>query len=165
MKARGLVILSVTLGMLFASTLLYAEEKMAYVELLQVFDEYSKTKEYDKVLEKKQEDYQKAREDKLEGVKKLQEKLSLLSEEERESRKGELESLITQLQEFDRDKTQDLRKQRDDKIQEIFKDINKVISDYAKKNGITLVFDKRALVYQSEKLDITKQILEMLNKK
>ena len=96
---------------------------------------------------------------------KLQEKLSLLSEEERESRKSELEDKIGKLQEFDRNQTQDLRKQRDDKVQEIFKDINKAISTYAKKQGITLVFDKRALVYENKKLDITKQVLKILNKR
>jgi len=164
MKFRGLIILTVALGMFLLTSLIYAEEKIAYVELLQVFDEYSKTKEYDKILEKKQEDYQKAREGKLEGVKQLQEKLSLLSEEERESQKSELENKIAQLQEFDRSQTQDLRKQRDEKVQEIFKDINKAIETYAKKEGLSLVFDKRALVYQSEALDITKQILKILNK-
>jgi len=90
--------------------------------------------------------------------------LSLLSEEERESQKSELENKIAQLQEFDRSQTQDLRKQRDEKVQEIFKDINKAIETYAKKEGLSLVFDKRALVYQSEALDITKQILKILNK-
>jgi outer membrane protein len=164
MKFRGLIILTVTLGLFLLTSLIYAEEKIAYVELLQVFDEYSKTKEYDKILEKKQEDYQKARESKLEGVKQLQEKLSLLSEEERESQKSQLEDKIAQLQEFDRSQTQDLRKQRDEKVQEIFKDINKAIEAYAKKEGLSLVFDKRALVYQSEALDITQQILKILNK-
>ena len=94
----------------------------------------------------------------------LSERYDRLSEEEKESRKGELEDKIAQLQEFDRNQTQDLRKNRDEKVQEIFKDINKAIDTYAKKNGLTFVFDKRALVYQDESLDITKDILKILNK-
>jgi len=142
----------------------YAEDKLAYVDLGQVFDEYSKTKEYDKVLDKKQKAYEKDREKQLDEVKKLQEKLSLLSEEERETRKGELQDKITKLQEYDRSSTQDLRKQRDEKVQEIFKDIKKAIEDYAKEEKITFVFDKRALVYDNESLNITPQVLKILNK-
>ncbi|MFC1658466.1 OmpH family outer membrane protein [Candidatus Omnitrophota bacterium] len=165
MSFKKLLVLVAVTGLCFTVVSAYAAEKIGVVELLKVFDEYSKTKEYDKVLEKKQEDYQKARDEKLDGVKKLQEKLSLLSEEERESRKSELEDQISKLQAFDRDQTQDLRKQRDDKVQEIFKDINKAIENYAKKQGFTLILDKRALVYESKSLDITAEILKILNKK
>jgi outer membrane protein len=165
MKGRGLVILGVALGLFLITTLVYAEEKLAYVNFAEIFAEYSKTKAYDKVLEKKQKDYEKQRETKVDEVKKLQEKLGLLSEVERESRKGDLEDKISKLQEFDRSATQDLRKERDEKVQEIFKNIQNAIKTYAKKEGMTLVFDKRALVYETESLDITNQILKILNKK
>ena len=151
------------LSLLFITGTAYAEDKFAYVDLAQVFDQYSKTKEYDKTLEKKQKAYEQAREKRLDEVKKLQEKLSLLSEEERESRMGELEDKITKLQEFDRSSTQDLRKQRDEKVKEIFQDINNTIKTYAKKQGITLAFDKRALAYENKNLDITDEVLKILN--
>ena len=156
---------AVILSLVFMTTLVYAEEKLGYVDLGRVFDEYSKTKKYDKVLDDKQKDYEKEREKKLEEVKKLQEKLSLLSEEEKEARNSELQDKITQLQEFDRNSTQDLRKQRDEKVQDIFKDIKKAIETYAKKNRLSLVFDKRALVYENANFNITAQILKMINKK
>ena len=156
----GLLVLSLFL----TTSFVYAEEKLAYVDLGRIFDEYKKTKEYDKVLEKKQKDYEQEREKKLDEVKKLQEKLSLLSEEERETRKNDLENKITKLQEFDRSQTQDLRKQRDERVQEIFKDIRKAIETYAKKQGIALVFDKRGLTYEVKNLDITAQVLKILNK-
>ena len=142
----------------------YTEQKLAYVDLSQLFDEYKKTKEYDKILEKKQKAYEEQREQKLSEVKKLQEKLSLLSEEEREKQKSSIEDKITRLQEFDRNSTQDLRKQRDEKVQEIFKDIRKAIGDYAKKQKVALVFDKRGLAYEVADLDITAQVLKILNK-
>ena len=156
----GLVVLSLFL----ITELAYAQEKLAYVDLGRVFDEYKKTQEYDKILEKKQKAYEEEREKKLDEVKKLQEKLSLLSEEERESRKSDLEKKISQLQEFDRSSTQDLRKQRDDKVQVLFKDISKAIETYARKSGIALVFDKRGLAYEAKNLDITAQVLKILNK-
>jgi len=165
MKHRGLVILAAALGLFFMTTLVYAEGKFAYVDFGRVFDEYSKTKEYDKVLGTQQEAYEKEREGKVNEVKKLQEKLSLLSEEERNARKSELEDKIAQLQEFDRSSTQDLRKQRDEKAQEIFKDIKDTINVYAQKEGITFVFDGRALIFGDKSSDITEKVLNILNKK
>jgi outer membrane protein len=162
---RGLALIGVlALSLFLIAGFAYAEEKLAYVDLSQVFDEYDKTKEYDKILDKEQKAYEKNREKKLADVKRLQEKLSLLSEEERQARKSDLEKKITQLQEFDRSSTQDLRKHRDEKVQEIFKDINDIIDNYARKQGITFVFDKRALIYVNNGLDITEQILKILNK-
>jgi len=164
MRNKGLIILAVVLGLLFLVSFVYAEEKVACVDLGQIFEGYKKTKEYDKILEQKQKAYEKEREGKLEEVKKFQEKLSLLSEEEREARRSELEDKITQIQEFDRSKTQDLRKQRDERVREIFDNIKKTIDDYAKKEGFTLIFDKRALVFSDDSLDITDQISKSLNK-
>ncbi|MFH1678806.1 MAG: OmpH family outer membrane protein [Candidatus Omnitrophota bacterium] len=167
MKRSGVIGLVVALSLFFMTTLVYAEAKLGYVDLGKVFDEYKKTKEYDKVLEGKQKDYEKEREGKIGEVKELQDKLGMLSEAERDSRKGELEDKITKLQEFDRNLTQDLRKQRDERVQEIFKDIKDSIDSYAKKEGLTFVFDSRALVFYNEKLklDITDQILKFINNK
>ena len=152
------------LSLLLITGVVYAEEKSAYVDLGKIFDQYNKTKEYDKILNKEQKDYEDTREDKLEEVRKLQEKISLLSDEEKEVKKGDLEAKITQLQEFDRDKTQDLRKKRDEKVQEIFKDINEAIEAYAKKQGIGFVFDSRALIYIDKSLEISDKILKEINK-
>ena len=163
MKRLSLVV-TFALSLFIITGLAYAEAKFSYVDIGRIFDDYKKTKEYDKVLEGNQKAYEKEREEKLTEVKELQEKLGLLSEEERESRKGELENMIVGLQEFDRSSTEDLRKQRDEKVREIFNDIEKAINTYAKKEGITFVFDKRALVYQDDKLDITTQVLKILNK-
>lgn len=164
MKRLAVVILGIFLGLILTANSGFAEEKIAYVDLSRVFEEYKKTKAYDKVLEEKQKEYEKTRESKVNEVKDLQEKLGLLSSAEKEARKGELEQKISQLQEFDRNVTQDLRKQRDEKVQDIFSDIKKTIDGYAKKQGFTLVFDKRALIYYDENLDITDKILSTLNK-
>lgn len=163
---KRLVLIGVLALSLFLITgLAYAEEKLAYVDLGQLFDGYEKTKEYDQILGDKQQTYEKDRQEKLDEVKKFQEKLGLLSEDERESQKSELEDKIAKLQEFDRSATQDLRKRRDEKVQEIFKDINEAIGVYVKKEGLTLIFDRRALVYENKSLDVTEQVLGTLNKK
>ncbi len=164
MRRGELITLAVALSLFFTATLVYAEEKWAYVNVEQLLREYKKAKEYDKLAETKQKRYEKERQEKVDEIKKLQEKISLLSEEEKETRRKELEDKIAQLQQFDRSSNQDFRKEMGEKSREISRDVEKSIQTYAKKEGLTFVFDKRALLYENESLDITDEILKILNK-
>jgi len=49
-------------------------------------------------------------------------------------------------------------------MKELLKDINEVIKQYAEKEGYTMVFNDRVLVYQDKSLDITDKIIAILNK-
>ncbi|MCM8795135.1 MAG: OmpH family outer membrane protein [Candidatus Omnitrophica bacterium] len=141
-----------------------AVEKLAYVDLSRIFSEYNKTKDYDKVLTDKQNVYEGERDKKVSEVKQLQDKMNLLSDKEKEKKKEELEEKIKALQEYDRQKTTDLRKEQDEKMKEILKDIEEAVRKYAEQEGYSLVFNDRVLVYQSKSLDITDKIIDILNK-
>jgi Skp family chaperone for outer membrane proteins len=141
-----------------------AADKFAYVDLTRVFSEYSKTKDYDKVLGDKEQAYTNERDKKVEEIKQFQNKLSLLSDKEKESKKTELENKVKALQEYDRQKQTDLRKEQDDKMKDILKDIEAAIKQYSEKQGYTMVFNDRVLVYEDKNLDITAQIIDILNK-
>ena len=149
---------------LSSSLLQAAELKFAYVDLSRIFNEYSKTKDYDKSLTSKEETYNTERDKKVEEIKQLQDKINLLSEKEKESKKGDLENKMKTLNDFDREKQTDLRKEQDEKMKEILKDIEDVIKQYAEKEAYTLVFNDRVLVYQNKSLDISDKIMELLNK-
>lgn len=141
-----------------------AADKFAYVDLTRTFSEYSKTKDYDKVLGDKQGAYEQEREKMVNDVKAAEDKMKLLSEKEKEAKKGDLENKINALREFDRAKQTDLRKEQDDKMKELLKDINDVIKQYAEKEGYSMVFNDRVLVYQDKSMDITDKIIAILNK-
>lgn len=160
----GIIVLAsiVCLALCTTTAASAAADKFAYVDLSKLFDEYKKTQEFDKVLEGKQTTFEKEREEKVEEVKNLQDKMNLLSDKEKEAKKGDLEDKIKQLQEFDRVKGTDLRKERDEKMREILKDIEKAIADYSKRNAYTMVFNDRVLVYQDKSLDITDEVLKVL---
>lgn len=160
--------LAVLLGIVFVLgifTSARAAEKFAYVDLSRLFGEYEKTKSYDKDLSVKENAYTSEREKKVGGIKKLQDKMSLLKEEEKEAKRGELENQLRALQDFDRDKQTDLRKEQDEKMKEILKDIEDAVKVYSKSQGFTMVFNDRVLVYQEKSLDITDKIVEILNKR
>lgn len=142
----------------------FAAEKLGYADLSRIFSEYGKTKEYDKELSEKENVYNADREKRVNEVKQLQDKMNLLSDKEKESKKQELETKIKSLQEYDRQKQTDLRKEQDEKTKEIFKDIEAAIKQYSEKEGYTMVFNDRVLVYQAKNLDITDKIIDILLK-
>lgn len=143
----------------------HAADKFGYVDLSRVFSEYSKTKSYDKVLTEKQKSYEEERTKLVNDIKQFQDKMNLLSDREKEAKKPDLESKIKSLQEFDRQKQTDLRKEQDEKMKEILKDIEETVRTFAEKEGYTMIFNERVLVYQSKDMDITSSIIDLINKK
>ena len=56
-------------------------------------------------------------------------------------------------------------KQRAKARTELLKNLNPIIQDYMKKNNIRMVVDKKSLLLADEKLNITEEIMSLLNKK
>lgn len=162
-KAVG-VFLGVVLGLSVLSGVSFAVDKLGYVDLARVFNEYGKTKDYDKALTDKQNLYEAERGKKVSDVKAFQDKINLLSDKEKENKKPDLETKIKALQDYDRQKQTDLRKEQDEKMKEVLKDIDDAVKKYSAKEGFTLVFNDRVLVYQDKKMEITDKIIEILNK-
>ncbi len=160
---------SVVLGGVIFSLALFvgsaqAADKFGYIDLSRTFSEYNKTKGYDKSLSDKEKVYTDERDRKVADLKATQDKINLLNDKEREAKKGDLEVKLKALQDYDRQKQADLRKEQDDKMKEILKDIEEAVKKYSEKEGFTLVFNDRVLVYQTKSMDITSQIIEILNK-
>ncbi|HDZ77553.1 MAG TPA: OmpH family outer membrane protein [Candidatus Omnitrophica bacterium] len=165
MRKVTFVFLAIFIAICLFNGKLYAAEKIGYVNLSKIFNEYSKTKEYDKKLEGKQKAYEGEREKKANEIKKLQDKLVLLNEKQKEKKTKEIEGKIRSFQEYDTNKRLDLRNERDEKIREILEYIEETIRKYAKAQGYTLVFNDRVLVYQDKGNDITDAIIALVNKK
>ncbi len=158
------VTLGAVAGIFLLSGVALAAEKFAYVDLSRTFAEYGKTKDYDKVLGEKEGIYTSERKKRVDEVKQIQTKFNLLSEKEKELKKGEMESKLKSLQDFDRQKQTDLRKEQDEKMKEILKDIEEAVKKVAEAEGLTLVFNDRVLVYQTKSLDITDKVIAIVNK-
>lgn len=161
--------IALVLGMMFfASTILLsaaaAAEKFAYVDLSRIFAEYKKTKDFDKTLSDKEQLYTSERDKRVNDIKQLQDKVNLLSDKEKENKKPDIESKLKAFEEFDRQKQTDLRKEQDEKMKEILKDIEEAIKKYSAKEGYTFVFNDRVLVYQDKSLDISDKIIDIVNK-
>ena len=166
------ILLIASVVMLFLNTGLFAQEKakervekFGSVDLSRLFDEYQKTKDYDKKLEGEQKIKEAERVKKIDVVKDLQQKQALANDKDKEKIQAQIDEKMKELQEFDREATTDLRKKRDDLLKEILKEIEKVISDYSQKEGYTIVLNDRVLLYGDQSLDITDPLVKILNDK
>ena len=138
-------------------------KKVGYVDLSRLFDDYSKTKEYDAVLEKRHSEYEAVRNKKLDKIREDQGKLALLKDAEKAKLQEEMDKDRTELLEFDRQQQTELKKDRDEKIREILLEIEKVVRDFADKEKFSLILNDRVLIYGGKEMDVTDQVLKILN--
>ncbi|MFH1771903.1 MAG: OmpH family outer membrane protein [Candidatus Omnitrophota bacterium] len=150
---------------LFLSVSFAEDLKIVIVDFLEVFNEYEKTKQYDQDLEKKKSAREKELEAKREEIENMQNKLSLLKENEQEKEKANIAEAVKSFKDMQREMLVDLQKERDEKMKLIVSDIEKTIGDYAKKNEYDLVVSKNAVLYSKETMDITSKILNIVNSK
>ena len=157
----SILILSLSIGTTHAQSL--DGKKIGYVDLSRVFDEYTKTKEYDAVLEKKHKEYEDVRNKKMDKIREAQGKLALLKEDEKAKLQESIEKDKADLLEFDRQQQTELKKQRDEKIREILLEIEKVVHDFAEKEKFALILNDRVLIYGEKTMDLTEKVLKLLN--
>jgi len=86
MMRKGIVVLVMALFSLAFVISASAAEKIASVDIGKLFDEYPKTKEFDKGLEQKAGAYEKDRDNRIAEIKQLQDKLSILTDQEKENK-------------------------------------------------------------------------------
>ncbi|MFA5410360.1 MAG: OmpH family outer membrane protein [Candidatus Omnitrophota bacterium] len=164
MKRYALLSLAIVLSALAFTPAVFAADKFASVSIERISEAYLKVKEYSKILEDRETAYTQEIDKKRNEVKQFQDKINLLNDKEKGAKSEELKSKIESLQNFVRQKQSDLRKEGTDKMMEVSKDIKDAIEKYAQKEGYTLVFDAMALAYQPKGIDISAQIIEILNK-
>ena len=140
-----------------------AGEKIGYVDLAKVFDEYQKTKEFDKSLETKGASKQTERDKLVADIKKLRDEAELLSAKAKDDKQAAIDEKIKSLQEYDRTTRDGLRRERDGMVRDILKEIEGVIQEFGKSQGYSYIFNDRVLVYKTEGSDLTNQVIKALN--
>lgn len=156
----GLIVLLV----MYPASALFAEEvRIATIDLSRAFDEFKKTKEADKTLQAKGSEKKTERDKKIAEIKKLKDELELLSDKGRQEKQAVIDQKVKELQEFDREVRDSLRQERDQMVQEILREIDQVIKGYGDKNGYTLILNDRVLLYKEKTLDITNDVIQLLN--
>ena len=163
MKAVRTLLFAAVIGLAFATASFAKDMKIGYVDLARLFDNYQKTKEYDGVLQKEGDAFQKERDVMINKIRDAQGRLALLKEDEKQKLLTDIEKQKTDLIEFDKQKRTELAKKRDDKVREILLEIEKIVSDIAKKDSYDYVLNDRVLMYADPGQNITDRVLKQLN--
>ncbi len=163
MTVISLLAAALLLSALAGGSAVAQEIKIGYINLGDTFDSYEKTKKYDASLEGKRDTKEEEREKLVDTIRDLKEEMALLSEQGKEEKQRVIDEKIKVLQEFDESTRETLREERDEMVREIFQEIDNVIQDYGKENGYTAILNDRVLLYGDETIDITDDIIEILN--
>ena len=139
------------------------EQKIGTVDLSRAFDGFQKTKDAEKTLEVEASKKKEERDKRVEEIKRLKGELDLLNEKGKKEKQAVIDQKVQELQAFDREVNDSLRQERDRVIQQILKEIDGVIDAYGRDNGYTFLLNDRALLYRSKELDLTDQIIAILN--
>ncbi|MDD2238190.1 MAG: OmpH family outer membrane protein [Kiritimatiellae bacterium] len=166
----------------------YAAQDIVTVDMDKLFNKYFKTGLADAQLKEQADEFNEERREMIEqydaqqaDFQKLREEAqnTALSEEERNKKRDEAEDLLLTVREQEqkvRRMEQQRRKQLEDQQQRMRKrivdEINETISNYAREQNYLAVIDASGqslngvsvLIYSSGKLDITDEILQLLNK-
>jgi len=101
----------------------------------------------------------------IEEEKNLIKQKKVITTEEYRSKLDTLRKKVSQLRKKRNKLLESVAKDRSKARNELLKNLNPIISDYMKTNKIRMVLDKKSLLLADENLDITKDILNELNKK
>jgi outer membrane protein len=141
------------------------EGKIGYVNLSLVFDTYEKTKSFDLELEKEAEQKRSERQGIADAVKRLRDEIELLSPDKRGAKQQEIEEKIKELQAFDKEAREGLRRKRDAMLREILQEIDTVVKEFGDKEGYEYILNDRVLLYKSDANDLSQRIIDKLNAK
>lgn len=162
-------VIAVLIAVLLCSwvSLAHAEQtfKLGYVNLKKVLDDYKKVTEGEGQLLEEAEKKTKEREKLVNEIKKLREKVDLLKDKEKEKEQKELDEKVKELQDFTYETRTSLRQDRDEKFREIMKEIKDVLDEYGQSRNYNIIIDDTLLLYKESSLDVTEDIIKMLNQR
>ena len=154
---------------LFFYTNSFAEEKIVYLDINFLLIESDAGKYINSELKKINDnniiEFKKIENSiKNEEVKLLKQK-NILKDDEFNSKVNLLREKYKSYQELENTKKNDLKTLRDNAAKQLLKIINEILSEYSTKNKISLIMEKKNIVIGKTELDITKNILVLLNTK
>ncbi len=100
-----------------------------------------------------------------EEEKKIIQQKKIISAEEYKKKLQSLRTKVSSLQKERNSLLENVGKQRAKARNELLKNLNPIIKEYMKTKNIKIVMDKKSLILADESLDITKDIIKLLNDK
>ena len=150
-------------------TNLFAEEKIFYLDVNFLLSESEAGKYINNELQiinnKNIEEFKKIENSIKTEEEKLLKQKNILKEVEFNNKVNKLREKYKSYQELKNTKNNDLKILRDKSGNQILKIINEILAEYSTKNKISLIMEKKNIIIGKTELDITKNILVLLNAK
>lgn len=146
-----------------------AAELPYYLDFKQILNESEAGKKAQNILKKKLDNglasISKREKSLQDEEKKIISQKKIISAEEYKKKVTELRGKVGKLQKDRNNLLKDISSQRAKARNELLKNLNPIIKDYMIEKKIRFVIDKKSLILADEKLDITKDIINILNSK
>ena len=153
---------------LLICTYVSAEQKVAYLDLTFILNNSKAGKNAQDFLQKTFKENQKQFMDEENALKKeesdLLTKKTILTKEEYQKKSDDLRKRVIDYQSKRRASLDKITKQRADARQQLLDKLDPILNTYIKENNISLVMDRKNILMADSGLDLTKIIVEKLNK-
>ena len=147
----------------------FAEDRIVYLDVNILLSKSEAgiyiNNELKKINDKNIEEYKKIENSLKSDEEKLLKQKNILKQNEFNDKANVLREKYKSYQILKNTKNGDLKKIRDDSSKQILKVVNDILAEYSAKNNISLIIDKKNIVIGKTELDITKNILDLLNDK
>ena len=100
-----------------------------------------------------------------ESVTKVIQQKKVISSEDYKKKVGDLRTKVSKLQKDRNDLLQSVAKERKKARDELLKNLNPILKEYMQEKKIRVVLDKKNILAGDEDLEITKDIMTLLDKK
>ena len=159
----------IVLFFLFISNKQLMADNVYYLDFKFILNESNAGKKAQKSLKNKLEKGIEGLKNKEKNIqeeeKKLIQQKKIISEEEYKKKVSGLRSKVSSLQKERNSLLESVAKQRNKAKNELLKNLNPIMKDYMQEKNIRLVIDKKQVLLGDDKLDITKDIISLLNSK
>ena len=151
------------------STNIFAQDKIVYLDVNRLLNESEAGKylnsELNKINNSNVEEFKKIETTIKSEEENILKQKNILKTEEFNSKVNELREKYKSYQELKNGKNEEINKIRNDAGSKILKIVNEILSDYSTDKEISLIIEKKNIVIGKTELDVTNEILELLNKK
>ncbi|MCL2760847.1 MAG: OmpH family outer membrane protein [Desulfuromonadales bacterium] len=163
-----LVLITFCFALMFASQVFAADSKIGSVDIQKVLLQSDRGQQAKDQLSKKAASYdaeKNKREEELKNLKNdLEKQSALLSESAKSSKEKDYQQKLKEYQRFLKDAQDDLQAKNDELTNKLVEGIVKIVQDYGKKNGYTVIFVKNdGMVFVDDRADVTDAILQQFN--
>jgi len=137
---------------------------IATIDIDSIFKNYKKSQSIYEGLEKERRGLETRGQEMLDEINKLVKESELLSEETRKERETRIKEKSMALEAFRRGATADLAERTNNEYQKLMNDVRVAAGAVAQRRQIKIILDTSAVVYGAKGLEVTREVIEELNR-